>query len=214
MLEYLLDGGPLMLPLLACSIAALAVIVDRVRAFRAAEADTVHLRARVTDCLDGGRVDDAVALCQKSRGPVAAVLLAGLDRYRKLLARGRAVIEIETNVKETMEDYAPHAMEPLEARLNLLSMVGSVAPLLGMTGTVTGMINSFNTMAELGGLDAGGVAAGIAEALITTGAGLLIAVPAIVAYNVFARKIDKYVLEIEQTMKELIDFISLGRPQA
>mgnify|MGYP000439317157 FL=1 len=214
MLEYLLDGGPLMLPLLACSIAALAVIVDRVRAFRAAEADTVHLRARVTDCLDSGRVDDAVALCQKSRGPVAAVLLAGLDRYRKLLARGRAIIEIETNVKETMEDYAPHAMEPLEARLNLLSMVGSVAPLLGMTGTVTGMINSFNTMAEMGGLDAGGVAAGIAEALITTGAGLLIAVPAIVAYNVFAKKIDKYVLEIEQTMKDLIDFISLGRPQA
>lgn len=214
MLEYLLDGGPLMLPLLACSIAALAVIVDRVRAFRAAEADTVRLRAQVTDCLDNGRIDEAVALCQASHGPVAAVLLAGLDRYRRLLARGRAILEIETNVKETMEDYAPHAMEPLEARLSLLSMVGSIAPLLGMTGTVTGMINSFNTMAEMGGLDAGGVAAGIAEALITTGAGLLIAVPAIVAYNVFAKKIDRYVLEIEQTMKELIDFISLGRPQA
>lgn len=214
MLEYILDGGPMMLPIVACSIVALAVIIDRVRAFRAADADIVALRAKVTDCLDAGRLDEAVAACRKSQGPIAAVLLAGLDRYRKLLARGRAIAEIETNVKETMEDYAPHAMEPLEQRLNLLSMIGSIAPLLGMTGTVTGMIASFNTMAEMGGLDAGGVAGGIAEALITTGAGLIIAVPAVVAYNVFAKKIDRYVLEIEQTMKDLIDFISLGQAPA
>ncbi|MBM4043308.1 MAG: MotA/TolQ/ExbB proton channel family protein [Planctomycetes bacterium] len=211
MLEYILDGGLLMYPLAACSIVALAVMIDRVRAFRAADTDIMALRAKVTDCLDAGRVDDAVSACHEFQGPVAAVLLSGLDRYRKLVARGRAVIEIETNVKETMEDYAPHAMEPLESRLNLLSMIGSIAPLLGMTGTVTGMITSFNTMAEMGGMEAGGVAAGIAEALITTGAGLLIAVPSVVAYNVFAKKIDRYVLEIEQTMKDLIDFISLGR---
>ncbi|MBM4031609.1 MAG: MotA/TolQ/ExbB proton channel family protein [Planctomycetes bacterium] len=210
MLEYILDGGLLMYPLVACSIVALAVMIDRVAAFRAAETDIVALRAKVTDCLDAGRVDEAVSVCREYQGPVAAVLLSGLDRYRKLIARGRAVIEIETNVKETMEDYAPHAMEPLESRLNLLSMIGSIAPLLGMTGTVTGMITSFNTMAEMGGMEAGGVAAGIAEALITTGAGLLIAVPSVVAYNVFAKKIDRYVLEIEQTMKDLIDFISLG----
>jgi len=211
MLEYILDGGLLMYPLVLCSIVALAVMIDRVRAFRGAEADTVALRAKITECLDGGQVDRAVEECRQSRGPVAAVLLAGLDRYRKLMARKRALIEIETNVKETMEDYAPHAMEPLENRLNLLALVGSIAPLLGMTGTVTGMIASFNSMAEMGGLDAGGVAAGIAEALITTGAGLLIAVPAVVAYNVFSKRIDKYVLDIEQTMKDLIEFISLGR---
>lgn len=210
MLEYILDGGLLMYPLVACSVVALAVMIDRVRAFRAAEVDTVGLRAQVTDCLDTGRLDEAVSLCRQSHGPVAAVLLAGLDRYRKLAARGRAVVEIETSVKETMEDYAPHAMEPLEARLNLLSMIGSIAPLLGMTGTVTGMITSFNTMAEMGGMDAGGVAAGIAEALITTGAGLLIAIPAVVAYNVFSKRIDRCVLQIEQTMKDLSDFISLG----
>ena len=211
MLEYILDGGLLMYPLVLCSIVALAVMIDRVRAFRGAEADTVALRAKITECLDSGQVDRAVEECRQSRGPVAAVLLAGLDRYRKLMARKRALIEIETNVKETMEDYAPHAMEPLENRLNLLALVGSIAPLLGMTGTVTGMIASFNSMAEMGGLDAGGVAAGIAEALITTGAGLLIAVPAVVAYNVFSKRIDKYVLDIEQTMKDLIEFISLGR---
>jgi len=211
MLEYILDGGLLMYPLVACSIVALAVMIDRIRAFRGADTDIHGLREWVAKCLDDGKVDEAVDACRQYHGPVAAVLLAGLDRYRKLKARGRAVIEIETNVKETMEDYAPHAMEPLESRLNLLSMIGSIAPLLGMTGTVTGMIASFNSMAEMGGMDAGGVAAGIAEALITTGAGLLIAVPAVVAYNVFAKKIDRYVLEIEQTMRDLLDFISLGR---
>ncbi|HUT34443.1 MAG TPA: MotA/TolQ/ExbB proton channel family protein [Planctomycetota bacterium] len=210
MLEYILDGGLLMYPLVACSVVALAVILDRLRAFRAVEADTVGLRSKITGCLDNGQIDEAVSVCRQYHGPVAAVLLAGLDRYRKLKARGRAVVEIETNVKETMEDYAPHAMEPLEMRLNLLSMIGSIAPLLGMTGTVTGMIASFNTMAEMGGLDAGGVAGGIAEALTTTGAGLLIAVPAVVAYNVFSRKTDRYVLEIEQTMRDLLDFIALG----
>ncbi len=211
MLEYILDGGMLMYPITLCSIVALAVLIDRIRAFRGADTDIHALRVKVSDCLDNGKVDDALDACRQHQGPVAAVLMAGLDRYRKLVARGRAVIEIETNVKETMEDYAPHAMEPLEMRLYILSLVGSIAPLLGMTGTVTGMITSFNAMAEMGGLDAGGVAAGIAEALITTGAGLLVAVPAVVAYNVFTRRIEKYTLEIEQTMKDLIDFISLGR---
>jgi len=214
MLEYILDGGMLMYPITLCSIVALAVIIDRIRAFRSAQSDTVALRGKVTDCLDDGRIDDAVAACKQFHGPVAAVLLAGLDRYRKLKARNRTLAEIETNVKETMQDYAPHAMEPLEQRLNVLTLVGSIAPLLGMTGTVTGMITSFNSMAEMGGLDAGGVAAGIAEALITTGGGLLVAVPAVVAYNVFSKKIDKHVLEIEQTMRDLIDFISLGHAGA
>ncbi len=214
MLEYILDGGLLMYPLVACSIVALAVIIDRVRAFRAADCNTVALRMQVTDCLDDGQIDQAVEVCRQHKGPVAAVLLAGLDRYRKLVARGRPAVEIETNVKEAMEDYAPHAMDPLENRLSLLSMIGSIAPLLGMTGTVTGMIRSFNTMAEMGGLDAGGVAAGIAEALITTGAGLLIAVPAVVAYNIFAKKVDRYVLEIEQTIRDLLDYVSLGRAGA
>jgi biopolymer transport protein ExbB len=211
MLEYILDGGLLMYPLTACSVVALAVMIDRIRAFRAVDFDTTRLRLQVNECLDDGKLDEAVELCRNSKGPVAAVLLAGLDRYRKLKARHRAIGEIETNVKETMEDYAPHAMQPLENRLNLLVLIGSIAPLLGMTGTVTGMIASFNAMAEMGGLDAGGVAAGIAEALITTGAGLLIAVPAVVAYNLFNKRVDKYVLEIEQTIKGLMEFISLGR---
>ena len=89
-------------------------------------------------------------------------------------------------------------------------MIAAVAPLLGMTGTVTGMISSFGSMSS--GLDASQVSTGISEALVTTAAGLIVAIPAVVAYNIFAKKVDHVVLEIEQTATELIDYITLDHP--
>lgn len=211
MLEYLLDGGIIMGPLLFLSFLSVAVIIDRWRAFRVAETDSAALRERVSSHLDDGRLDDAIAACEESTGPIAAVLLAGLAKYRKLLLLGRHPTEAEVAVSKTMEDYAPSVLATLEKRLNLLTMIASVSPLLGMAGTVTGMIKSFNTMAESAGLDAGAVAGGISEALITTASGLLIAIPAVIAYNIFAKKIDSYTIQIDEVLQELIDFISLGR---
>jgi biopolymer transport protein ExbB len=209
MLQYILDGGLIMIPLMGLSVLALAVIIDRLRAFRLASVDTTTLREKVIECLEEGRLDDAGKACEEFAGPVAAVLLVGINKYRKLVSLGRAAVEIESNVTKTMADYAPHVIEALEKRLNLLVLTASVSPLLGMTGTVTGMIRSFNSMAAAGGLDAGAVAAGISEALITTAAGLLIAIPAVVFHAVLAKKIDRYVLAIEESAQELIDFITL-----
>jgi biopolymer transport protein ExbB/TolQ len=211
MLEYILDGGFMMFPLLFLSILSFAVIFDRLRVFRLAETDTVLLQSEVGGRLDEADVDGALAACRKHRGPVAAVLLVGLERYRKLVSLGRSTVEVEANVSKSMTDYAPHVVDALEKRMNLLTLVGSISPLLGMTGTVTGMIASFNAMAESGGLDAGGVAAGISEALVTTAAGLIIAIPAVVAYNIFSKKVDRHILQIEDATSELADFIALGR---
>jgi biopolymer transport protein ExbB/TolQ len=211
MLEYVLDGGLIMWPLLFLSFLSIAVIIDRWRAFRAADTDSHLLRERVSAHLDEGHLDEAISECENSSGgPVAAVLLAGLAKYRKLLLLGRHPTEAEVAVTKTMEDYAPSVLATLEKRLNLLTMIASVSPLLGMTGTVTGMIKSFNKMAESAGLDAGAVAGGISEALITTASGLLIAIPAVIAYNVFAKKIDNYTVQIDEVLQELVDFISLG----
>jgi biopolymer transport protein ExbB len=209
MLEYLIDGGPMMVPLLLCSIVAISVIIDRIRAFRRADVDNVLLREEVNDCLERGRVDDAIAACGRRRGPVAAVLLAGLQKLRTLSRRGRNTAEIELAVKTSMEDYAPRVLGVLEKRMNLLTLIGSVSPILGMTGTVTGMIRSFNVMAAAGGLQATAVAGGISEALITTAAGLIIALPAIVAYNLFAKKVDAFAEQMDESVTGLIDFISL-----
>jgi biopolymer transport protein ExbB len=213
MLEYILDGGICMWPLMACSLVALAALMDRARVFRAAAYDNYALRQQVLERLAGGKLNEAVELCQSARGPIAAVLLVGLDKYRRLLCSGRALAEIESNVSKTMEDYATHALEPLERRLNLLTMMATIAPLLGMTGTVTGMINAFCSMAATG-VDAEGVAAGVAEALITTAVGLFIAMPASAGYNIFMKRIDKYILEIETTVNQVMDQISLGARRA
>jgi biopolymer transport protein ExbB len=210
MLEFILDGGYMMYPLMACSILALAVILDRMRAFRLADGDASALREQVLSCLQRKNFDEAASACSAQPGPVAAVLLVGIKKYRRLVELGKSSTEIEISVNKSMEDYAPHVLEALERRLNVLILVASVSPLLGMTGTVTGMIRSFKTMSALSGLDAGAVAGGISEALITTAAGLLIAIPSLVFYNFYYKKVDRFVLRIEESAAELIDFITLG----
>ena len=214
MLEYLIDGGLMMIPLMLCSIIAIAVIIDRTLAFRRADTDTRGLRRDVSEALDAGRLDAAIEACQRYRGPVAAVMLAGLDKLRRLRRRKRDLAEIEVNVGKTMEDFAPHVLESLEKRLNILSLIAAASPLLGMTGTVTGMIESFDQIVQTGGGDiAEAAAGGISEALVTTAAGLLIALPALVAYNILTKRIDRFTLEIEKSTTELLDFISLRQDQ-
>lgn len=210
MLEHILVGGWMMIPLIFLSVLALAVMIDRARVFRRAEVDSAALRAEVGECLDAGRIDDAVETCEHSRGPVAAVLMVGLDKLRRLLARRRSLEEIETNVSKSMADHVPHVVDVLEKRMNILSLVGSVSPLLGMTGTVTGMIAAFGAMVEAGGMSGDVVAGGIKEALVTTAAGLLIAIPSVIAHNIFSKKLDRHVLDIEDASTELMNAISLG----
>lgn len=208
MIGHILDGGYIMLPLVLLSVLCFAIIFDRLRAFKAVEKiDAISLRKTVIEKLSAGDVEGAIRYCESKEGPVAALLLVGLAKFRRLLNRGKSMIEIEVNVNKAMEDYAPHVVSSLEKRLNILTMIAGVAPLLGMTGTVTGMIASFATMAS--GLDAGKVSVGISEALVTTAAGLIVAIPAVIAYNLFNRKIEKMVLEMEEHSTELLDKLIL-----
>lgn len=207
MLGLLMDGGWMMVPLLACSIFGLAVIIDRLRAFRAAGNDFEVLRKNVRGKLDQGDVAGAMELASNAKGPVAATLLTGLNRFVKLAGRGRANEEAAASAIKSMEEYAPKAMRPLENRLNLLVLVAAIAPLLGMTGTVTGMITSFDVMASSAGLDPGAVAGGIGEALITTAAGLLIAMPCSVFYNIFTRKVDDMTASIDTGLTDMMETV-------
>lgn len=207
MLGFLLDGGWMMLPLLACSIAVVALMIDRIRAFRAANIDVEALRKDVRSKIMSGDVDGAIKTCEASTGPVAATLLIGLQRYARMKSRGKTPEEMEMAVSKTMEDYAPKALHGLENRLGAMVLIASISPLLGMTGTVTGMIRSFSVMAEAAGLDPGAVAGGISEALITTAAGLLIAIPAVVVYNIFTRRLDEYTMTIENGIADVVEAV-------
>ena len=203
MMNYLMDGGWMMLPLLVCSIVMVAVIIDRVRAFRAAaKLDPKALRDTVIAAAAKGDLDGAKRACCDSEGPVAAVLLTGIEKLERMRASGKPAAEIEAGVTKAMEDYAPKAMGVLEQRLGTMVLVSSISPLIGMCGTVTGMINSFSVMAEAAGLDAGAVAGGISEALITTAAGLIIAIPGVVAYNMFQKKVEEWTQHLESCVAE------------
>lgn len=207
MLGILIDGGAMMIPLLLCSIAVIAIIIDRARAFRAADVDLEGLRKSVRESLSSGNIDGAMEACLNSSGPLAATLLTGLQRYSRMKARGRTSVEMQASVSKTMEDYAPKAIHGVEKRLNALILISGISPLIGMTGTVTGMISSFNAMAEAAGLDAGAVAGGISEALITTAAGLIIAIPAVIAYNYFTNRIEAYNMAIEAGITDVVEAI-------
>jgi len=195
--------------LMALSVIGLAIIMERWKVFKIAGADTRVMRRMVRQLLSENKIEDAVKVCEDTRWPVAPVLLVGLKRYLKLRHAGWAERDVEASVSSSMEDYAPHVVSELEKRLGLLLMVGSVSPLVGMTGTVLGMIRAFKAMAEAESLGGGVVAAGISEALITTAAGLLIAVPAVVFYHIYSTRAERHTLTIEESAGELVDFIHL-----
>jgi len=209
MLEHLLKGGFMMIPLLACSLVSLAVVYDRWVAFREnRKIDTLSLRSKVMTSLRGNNIDAAIAECATAGGPVASVLLAGLRSYQHLCGKSESSETMRMVVGQVMEDYSAQAMSVVNKRLDVLTTVGTAAPLLGMTGTVTGMILSFKGLAEAGSMGGGGVVArGIAEALVTTASGLVIALAAVIPQSVFNRWSDEIELEIEESTADFVEFI-------
>lgn len=210
MLKFIFDGGFMMYPLTLLSIIGFAVIIDRFCAFRVAGRDNKTLSKNLIEALKEGRYEDALNLCETVGGPVAAVLLLGVQKFLKIKDdETRSLQEISQVVKTAMEDYAPQIINTLDRNIGVLPIVASLSPLLGMTGTVTGMISSFDSMANSTTLEATAVSGGISEALITTAAGLLIAMPSVIAYNIFSRQVDANVQDIDTACTSLVDFIAL-----
>jgi biopolymer transport protein ExbB len=206
MLEQILSGGPMMWPLMACSLVALAVVYERWVAFRAnRKVDTHSLRSKVLASLRDGDPQAAIDECIATAGPVASVLLVGLRSYVQLQVKQEGSETMRMVVGQVMEDYTVQAMGVVNKRLDVLTMIGTSAPLLGMTGTVTGMIVSFKAMAAMGG--SADVANGISEALVTTAAGLIIALGAVIPQSLFNRWSDEIELEIEEATADLLEFI-------
>lgn len=205
-LETVLKGRVMMIPLMVCSIFTLSVFIDRLLAFYAnSKVDTRSLRSELMALLRRGNIRDAALLCANTRGPVSAVLLAGIQSFTRL--RTRTSENIRMTVSQSMEDQSLHCISAVDKRLWILATIGSAAPLLGMTGTVTGMISSFQELAQ-GGVDAGRVGIGISEALITTATGLLIALAAVIPYSIFTSMSEKIELEIEEASTEMVDFLA------
>ena len=193
--DYFWRGGLMMWPLLACSVAGLIFIIERAIALHRVKADTAEIFHNVREALLKRDLRGALATCDLHPNPVAETLKAGLLRY------GRNHEEIE----KAMESVALHEVSKLERGLWVLSTVANVAPLFGFLGTVTGMINSFEALAQVGLGNPKAVAAGISEALITTAAGLMIALPVQTAYNYFTSRVNNFVLDMETSSSMLLE---------
>ncbi len=211
MLEHILKGGPMMIPLVICSLISLAVVYDRWVAFRAnRRIDTRALRSKVMASLRRDDTSRAIAECESVGGPIASVLLSGLRSYVQLKGKQESSETMRLVVGQVMEDYSAQAMGVVNTRLDVLTTIGTTAPLLGMTGTVTGMITSFAGMAAAGSMGGSGssvVADGIAEALVTTAVGLIVALTAVVPQSLYNRWSDEIELEIEESTAEFVEFI-------
>jgi biopolymer transport protein ExbB len=192
---YFERGGPIMWPLLALSILGVTVIFWRWWALRQATAGVQAFLKELRGKLVARDVDGAIAVCERHGGPVAAIVKAGLLRF------GRPKDEVEM----ALQDASAHELSMLERGLPILATVAMIAPLLGFLGTVTGMINSFEALASVGLNNPAAVAQGISEALITTAAGLAIAIPVQMAYNYFITNVNSLVRNMESAAHVVLE---------
>lgn len=194
------DGGIFMYPLLLCSMLALGVIIAKAYTLWAAQRKSRRILEVVRDLGEQGRIDEAIEVTGSTPGPVAAILHSGLRRLRDQKPVTR---EIEKAVKTT----GRIELGFLERGLVLLATVASVAPLIGFLGTVAGMISAFGAIAAAGDLEPSLVARGIKIALITTAAGLAVAIPVNIAYNYFVTRIDRLILEMEKGAASVLELV-------
>ena len=198
MVHYLEVGGPILWVLVIISIGAFAVVLERIVFFARNEkniGDT--FKDEILSLVANKKIDEAIALCDTKKSCVASAIKKFLQKAPK----GIDVQDYEFILKEiTIKETSPY-----ESRLNLLASVISISPMLGLLGTVTGMIRAFTNISKYGTGDAAIVADGIAEALLTTAAGLMIAIPVIVVYNYLNRRLEKMENEIDDVVTNIIN---------
>lgn len=195
-LQIVIKGGFMMIPLALCSILALAILFERLLSLRKIRINTKTFVLQVKNLLLRGRVEEAIELARSTPGPIAKITIAGLAKHNRP----------REELKDSIEAAAQSEVYHLERNLGILGTVAAIAPLIGFLGTVTGMIKAFMQVQSLGGnVDASVLAGGIWEALITTAAGLSVGIPALIFYNWLQSKVAHHVFEMQESSTELMD---------
>ena len=198
MLHYLEVGGPILWVLVIISIGAFAVVLERIVFFAVNEKNVGNnFKDEILSLVANKKLDEAIALCDTKKSCVAIAV-------KKFLQKAPKGIDVQ-DYEFILKEVTNQEISPYERRLNLLSSVISISPMLGLLGTVTGMIRAFTNISKYGAGDAAIVADGIAEALLTTAAGLMIAIPVIVIYNYLNRRLEKMENEIDDVVTNIIN---------
>ncbi len=190
-------GGYLMYPIALCSIFALGIFLERLWTYIKVRQEFRALAHQVEPLVAKDRFDEAVATCHKSESPMAQVFLAAFR------AAGRSRDQIKAVVEETGRREAA----PLQRFLGLMGTIATISPLLGLLGTVLGMIRAFNVIASQGMGTPATLGGGISEALITTAAGMTVAIPVILMHRYLTGRLDQLIIEMEEYSLRLVDLL-------
>ena len=201
MLEIVQAGGWLMVPILLCSVIAAAISVERLWTLQRSRITPKNLLAQVWSALKTDSMDSQKLRELRGSSPLGQVLAAGVANAK----RGRDVM------KEAMEEAASQVSHDMERYLTSLGIIASISPLLGLLGTVVGMIKVFTALMLEGAGNANVLAGGISQALITTAAGLSVAIPALIFHRFFLRRIDELIVTMEQEAGKLVDILQGDR---
>ncbi len=207
--RLIISGGPLMWPILLCSLFALTITIEKILFFRNITSDPVRLKRHIVGLIKNNKIKEAVAYCDDNDSPVAKIYKAGLVKF------GTSREEI----KESIQDVSLYEIPRLEDRINALAVIGYVTPLLGLLGTVMGMMSSFHAIqvraASLNPVSPADLAVGVWQALITTAAGLIVSILSLMIYHYLVNRVQYFVLDMERAATDIVNVLSQmteGRP--
>jgi biopolymer transport protein ExbB len=202
MIDIIYKGGPVMLPILLGSVLFVAIFIERLYHYHRAQIDTNEFIAGIRNILKKGNIAEAISICEETPGPVAHIIKAALLKHDRP----------KDEITKTIEDAALLEVPRLEKNLTVVATIAHIEPLLGLFGTVIGMIQVFQTIESMHGIvDPSKLAGGIWVALITTAGGLSVAIPAMVAYNYLVSRVNGMVLDMEKSATEVVDLLQLRK---
>lgn len=205
MWDMIQKGGPVMYLIIILSIIAFGIIIERIYNFYRARIDSQKFMDDILNNLKHNKVIEAIEMCNKMPGPIAHIIKAGILKHDRS----------KPEIKEAIDEAAQLEIPRMEKHLPILATIAHIAPLLGLLGTVSGMIKAFQVIQAktlmMVPVNPGDLAAGIWESLLATLAGLLVAVPTYVAYNYLVNQVDSFVYDMERSATDLVNLLSSRR---
>lgn len=202
MLDFIIKGGLVLWVIMGLALVGLAIVIERLMYFRRIAVDEDKLFSRVRASVEKGHYDEALAICDTNESPLSSLIKVGIEH------RGHS----ELAQKEVLKDAANQESPRLERGVSALGTIAHIAPLLGLLGTVTGIMKAFGVLGRFGAVaDPSILAKGVSEALITTVGGIVVAVPAVIFYNYLVGKVNLILVKIENQVNSLVLMINAGR---
>jgi biopolymer transport protein ExbB len=202
MFDMIVKGGVVLWIIMALSVVGAAIIIERLLYFKRISVDEEKLFARIKASVVKGHYEEALSICDNNLSPLSALIKVGIE-HRSYP---------ETVQKEVLKDASSQEIPQLERNVSALGTIAHIAPLLGLLGTVTGTMQAFGVLGRFGAVaDPSILAKGVSEALITTAAGIIVAVPAVIFYNLLVNKVNLILIKMENQVNTLILMVNAGK---